>query len=260
MDYLEVNKEAWDKRTRTHITSEFYNVPGFLKGEDALQEIEIAELTDVAGQTLLHLQCHFGMDTLSWARRGAVVTGVDLSPAAIEQGQQLARQTGLDGRFVCADVYEFGEKNTERYDIVFTSYGALVWLPDLDRWARTVANSLKPGGRFYIAEFHPVHDVYAGYAYFHSDEPDVEEEGTYTENDGGETSKIVTWAHPLSEVINALINAGIRIERMNEFPFSPYNCFEGLEEREPGRYYYKDAKHDIPLVYTILGRRVEDGA
>ncbi|MBW8190180.1 class I SAM-dependent methyltransferase [Neiella marina] len=255
MDYLKINKESWNKRTEIHVASKFYDVDRFLQGNTSLQDIELRELGPVAGKTLLHLQCHFGLDTLSWARLGAKVTGVDLSSTAIDKANLLAKQTALDARFICSDLYSFGENSTEQYDVVFTSYGALCWLPDLAHWANVVARSLKPGGTFYIAEFHPFHDVLSGYSYFHNLTPDIEEEGTYTENDPGDTQTVITWAHPLSEVICALIQAGIQIEQFNEYPYSPYNCFDGMTERETGKFYLKHLEQDIPLVYTITGTK-----
>lgn len=203
-----------------------------------------------------HLQCHFGLDTLCWARLGAEVTGVDLSPVAIANAESIAHQAGVKGRFVCSDLYSFGENSSEQFDVVFTSYGAVCWLPDIEKWAAVVAQSLKPGGTFYIAEFHPFYDIFAGYSYFHQAEPDVEEEGTYTENDNGEISTLMTWAHPISSVVNALIKAGIEITQLNEYPYSPYNCFEGMVEREQGKYYLSHKEQAIPLVYTIKGTRV----
>lgn len=255
MDYIAINKASWDKRTKIHMTSKFYDVEGFLSGKSSLQDIEQKEVGDVAGKSLLHLQCHFGLDTLSWARLGANVTGVDLSSEAIEQANALADKAGLTANFICSDLYSFGEVSKQQHDIVFTSYGAICWLPDLTKWAQIIAKSLKPGGTFYIAESHPFHDVLSGYPYFHSVEPDVEEEGTYTENDTGELSTIMTWAHPLSEVINALIQAGIQIDQLNEYPFFPYNCFEGMEEREAGKFYLTHQGRDIPLLYTIKGTK-----
>lgn len=255
MDYLKINRTTWDQRTKTHVASKFYNVDGFLAGESSLREIELAEMVDVEGKSLLHLQCHFGLDTLSWARKGAIVTGVDLSPVAIEQANRLKEKANIEAQFVCSDVYEFGRHATDCYDLVFTSYGALCWLPDVSRWAQTVARCLRPGGKFYIVEFHPAYDLFAGYSYFHEQQADIEESGTYTENCDGMLSKTATWGHPLGDVVNALVSAGIRIDRLNEYPFSPYNCFDGLEERQPGRFYIADSKQDIPLVYSIMGTR-----
>lgn len=255
-DYFEMNRVGWDRRARSHFDSSFYDVDGFLSGETSLREIELAELDDVTGKRLLHLQCHFGMDTLSWARQGAVCTGVDISPVAIQQAQELAEKLSLQAEFVCADVYSFQQPGPALFDIVYTSYGAVCWLPDLNRWAEVIAANLAVGGRFYMAEFHPIYDLLAGYSYFTRAEPDVEEEGSYTENGADVVARFAVWAHPLSAVINALIKVGIQIERVNEFPFSPYNCFEGLVEREPGRFYLTHKGNDVPLVYSITGRKV----
>jgi len=254
--YFEMNRAAWDLRAMAHVESEFYDVEGFVAGRTSLREIELAELTDVSGKRLLHLQCHFGLDTLSWVRRGAICTGVDISPVAIRKARELAARTKLDAEFVCSDVYGLMRAAAEPYDIVFTSYGATCWLPDLRRWAETIAANLAAGGTFYTAEFHPVYDLLAGYSYFTRTEPDVEEGGTYTENGADVVARLATWTHPLSGVVNALIDAGIRIERVNEFPFSPYNCFAGLVEREPGRFYFDHRGNDAPIVYSITGRKV----
>ena len=254
--YFEMNRAGWDQRAAAHVESKFYDVEGFMAGQTSLREIELTELGDVTGKSLLHLQCHFGMDTLSWTRQGAICTGVDISPVAIQKAQELAQKTKLNAKFVCSDVYSFRHEDPAPYDIVFTSYGAVCWLPDLDRWAEIVSNNLAVGGTFYIAEFHPIYDLLTGYSYFTKTEPDIEEEGTYTENGADVVARLAVWAHPMSRVINALIGVGIQIERVSEFPFSPYNCFEGMEEKEPGRFYLGHKGNDVPLVYSITGRKV----
>ncbi|MFC1694575.1 class I SAM-dependent methyltransferase [Pseudomonadota bacterium] len=256
MNYFEMNRESWDKRAEIHFDSRFYDVDGFMAGNTSLREIELAELTRVDGRRLLHLQCHFGLDTLSWARRGAECTGVDISPVAINKARQLNDSTGLDAQFVCTDVYSYSRGDAAPFDIVFTSYGTICWLPDLDRWAEVVASNLAVGGIFYMADFHPLYDLLAGYSYFEQDEPDIEEEETYTENSGDLKTPLAVWAHPMGRVVNALVNAGIAIQRLNEFSFSPYNCFKGMTEREPGRYYITHNGQDVPLVYSITGQRV----
>jgi SAM-dependent methyltransferase len=254
--YFAMNRAGWDQRANAHFGSSFYDVEGFVAGQTSLREIELAELENVSGKALLHLQCHFGLDTLSWVRKGAVCTGVDISPVAIGKGRQLAARTGLEAKFVCSDVYSFRPDGSAPYDIVYTSYGAVCWLPDLHRWAGIVAANLAVGGVFYMVEFHPIYDLLAGYSYFTRAEPDVEEGGTYTENGADVVARLATWAHPLSNVLNALIGVGIQIERVNEFPFSPYNCFEGMTEREPGRFYLSHRGNDVPIVYSIAGRKV----
>ena len=180
MDHLSINKKAWDNRTKVHVESKFYDVAAFKNGKCSLNPIELEQVGDVQGKSLLHLQCHFGQDTLSWARRGAVVTGVDLSGEAIEQANRLKQALGLKADFIESDVIQFGRENGQQFDIVFTSYGALCWLPKLMDWAQTVAKSLKSGGELHLVEFHSFNDLLSGYSYFPNAEPDIEEEGTYT--------------------------------------------------------------------------------
>jgi SAM-dependent methyltransferase len=253
--YFAMNREGWDRRALVHIDSKFYDVDGFLAGASSLREIELAELQDVSGKKLLHLQCHFGLDTLSWTRVGAICTGVDISPVAIRSAQELTSRVGLSADFVCASVYDFDVSYRGPFDIVFTSYGVLCWLPDLKQWAEVVASSLAPGGRFYIVEFHPINDLLAGYSYFAKPHPDIDEEGTYTENGANAVAKLATWAHPLSSVINALVDVGIQIDWVNEFPFSPYNCFDDMVERETGRFYCSYRGNDLPIIYSICGSK-----
>ncbi|MFC3192868.1 class I SAM-dependent methyltransferase [Marinicella sediminis] len=257
MSYFETNKQSWNQRVETHFNSKFYDVPGFLAGQTSLNEIELNGLGDVDGLTLLHLQCHFGLDSLSWARLGASVTGVDISDTAIDKARELQLQTGLDAKFISTDVYDYGRHNEQLFDVVYTSYGALCWLPDMDHWAQVVAKCLKPGGRLYLAEFHPVIDLLAGYEYFHKTEPDVSQEDTYTENCDGSEHEFAVWAHPMGSVITALVTAGLKIERVEEFDYSPYNCFADMQEQQPGRYYLIHQNHRAPLVYSILASKPE---
>lgn len=256
-NYISINQQAWDDRAKVHFDSKFYDVPSFMQGMSSLTEIESNELieTEVSGKKMLHLQCHFGLDSLSWARLGAKVTGVDFSLPAIEKARELNQALTLDAEFICSDVYRYGETAKAEFDIVFTSFGTICWLPCIDTWARTVANSLKAGGTFYMAEFHPIRDLMDGESYFHAPEPYIADEGTYTENCDGKEASMASWSHPLSRVITALINAGIRIDKVKEFPFSPYDCFQGLEEREPGRFYHLIGTHPLPMVYSIKGTK-----
>ncbi len=263
MDYLTLNRTAWNHRTLEHLDSSFYDVDGFLAGSSSLQEIELADL-EVKGKSLLHLQCHFGLDTLSFARMGAKVTGVDLSDTAIHHARRLADACQLTADFVCCDLYEAADRLQQQFDIVYTSYGALCWLPDLSRWAKLIHQSLKPGGQFYMVEFHPVQALMEGYSYFAQQEPDVEEEGTYTENASDNKHTMVTWPHSLADVINALVGAGLRIDAIQEYPFSPYDTFDnlvtgeslGLPSDRP-RYYQLHQGKPIPLVYSVSASKPE---
>ncbi|MDC2890990.1 class I SAM-dependent methyltransferase [Psychrosphaera algicola] len=255
MDYLSINKQAWDRRTKVHVESEFYDVASFKNGKCSLNPVELNQVGNVQGKSLLHLQCHFGQDTLSWARLGAEVTGVDLSADAIEQANFLKQSLGLTANFIENDVVQFGRENSQQFDIVFTSYGVLCWLSNLTDWAQIIYSSLKPGGEFHLVEFHAFNDLLSGYSYFPNDAPDIEEEGTYTENCDGSRSTIVTWPHSISEVINALIVAGLTIESFSEYPFSPYKCFDGLELVPDLGYQMLHKGQQVPLLYSIKARK-----
>lgn len=253
MDYLDINRKAWDNRTKIHFESEFYSVDDFIQGSSSLTEIDFAELVDVKGKRLLHMQCHFGLDTLSWAREGAIATGVDLSPASIDKAKELSKVTGIPAEFVCTDIYQVPDLVREEFDIVYTSYGSIEWLPDVERWASVVAAMLVKGGTFYMAEFHPFFSSLRGDPYFSSDNEPIEAP-TYTGDGNTATETICVWNHPISRVINALIAQGLVIKQFNEFPYSPYNCFEGLVEEQPGQYY--SIEGDVPIVYTILAEKI----
>lgn len=263
IDYLKLNQEQWDQRTKAHLTSEFYDVKGWLAGNDSLKAPELALLPeDLSGLKILHLQCHFGQDTLSLARRGAQVTGVDLSPAAITAARELAVKANLEATFLNVDVYSLPEHLDDTFDIVFTSYGTITWLPDLDRWANLVHKYLKPGGQFVFAEFHNMaylwNEDYTAikYPYFNP-EPIVEEmTSSYTDGSDGVRGTEVNWDHPVSAVVTALINAGLTLRSFREYDYSPYNCFADMIPTEtPGRWHLRKIAGLIPLVYTLDCRK-----
>lgn len=251
MDYLNINKATWDKRTDIHLESSFYDVQSFINGKCSLNPLEKNLLGSVEALDLLHLQCHFGQDTLSLTRLGAKTTGVDLSAKAIDAAKRLSSELCLEANFICDDIIQFGEKNSKQFDIVYTSYGVLCWLPDLSQWAKTISNALKVGGKFVLVEFHPLNDLLAGYDYFEKQSADIEKEGTYTENCDGKESTIVTWSHSVSDVIQALINAGLEIKQYIESPYSPYDCEQNLQHVD-GKGFVKHHKGKlIPQIYAI---------
>lgn len=255
--YFEANKELWNQRTIIHRDSEFYNLAGFKAGETVLTPIELAEVGDVNGKKLLHLQCHFGMDSLDWARRGAHVTGVDLSDIAIKEARSLNKELGLSAEFVCCNVLDTADYIKQEFDIVFTSYGTIGWLPDLKPWANMISRMLKPGGLFYIAEFHPViwmfddDFTHIQYAYENREVIVTENQGTYTDRNADIRGKEYSWNHSISEVLNALIGGGLAIASFNEFMYSPYPCFQQVVEIEKGKWHIKGMEGKLPMVYTI---------
>lgn len=256
-DYFEANKNLWNQRTAVHKDSTFYNLAGFRNGETVLTPIELNELKNVSGKTMLHLQCHFGMDSLDWARRGADVTGVDLSDTAISEAKKLNDELKLNAKFICSNVYDLRDHLDEKFDIVFTSYGTIGWLPDLDKWADIVAHYLKPGGLFYMAEFHPVlwmFDDDFTHIKYHYDNREIivtENEGTYTDRSAAITGKEYSWNHSISEVLNALIKSGLKIENFNEHMYSPYPCFKNMTELKKDNWHIKGMEEKLPMVYSI---------
>ncbi len=257
-DYLNINRKAWNQRTEIHVASGFYDVPAFLNGKSSLNEPELALLGDVSGKKILHLQCHFGQDTISLSRMGAFATGIDLSDKAIENARELSAKAGTDTRFICCEVYSLPNHLDEQFDIIFTSYGTIGWLPDLAKWASVLSHFLKPGGRFVFAEFHPVVWMFdtnfekVHYNYF-KDEAIIEVEfGTYADVTAPLEHEMVTWNHALSEVITALLAKGFEIRSFNEYDYSPYNCFSGTEEFEPGKFRIASLGNKIPMMYSLM--------
>lgn len=261
MDYLEKNKAAWNAKTAVHIDSDFYDMPAFLRGETTLKPLELGLLGDVSGKRILHLQCHFGQDSLSLARMGAVVTGVDLSDAAIQKARELADELELRASFINCDVYSLKEHLHETFDIVFTSYGTIGWLPDLDRWADIVQHFLKPGGTFVMVDFHPVVWMFddqfkeVAYSYFNTETIVEQVDGSYADRDAAISYETVSWNHPTSELLQSLIDAGLTLKQYREWDYSPYACFQELEEDEPGVFRIKHQKGKLPMVYGILATR-----
>ncbi|WP_396146617.1 class I SAM-dependent methyltransferase [Flavobacterium sp.] len=260
-NYIALNKNTWNNKTEVHIASEFYDMKGFLEGKSTLNSIELELLGDISNKKILHLQCHFGQDTMTFARMGAQATGIDFSEKAIEKASEFSKQLNLDATFICCDIYDAPKYLKDQFDIVFTSYGTIGWLPDLDKWAKVVSHFLKPGGKFVMADFHPVVWMYDNdfkevfYHYFNV-EPIIEEEtGTYAEKEAELSAKTIGWNHPISEILNSLINSGLEINCFNEYDYSPYNCFNETEEFEPNKFRIKNFGNKIPMVYSIKGTK-----
>jgi SAM-dependent methyltransferase len=261
--YIEINRALWDARTPYHVASATYDQDGFLKGRTSLTEIELDVLGDLAGKSLLHLQCHFGQDTLSLARMGARVTGIDFSGEAIAKAAEFAHQLGIDARFICTDIYELPAHLDQQFDLVFTSYGVLGWLPDMQRWAQIVARHLKPGGRFVLVEFHPMVFMLNNaltqieYSYFNR-EPIIEiSTGTYADRAAPIENKEIGWNHPISEVLQNLLEAGLTLSSFAEFDYSPFGCFENMIETAAGQFQVRGLEGKLPLVYRVVAEKVD---
>jgi len=256
-EYKTVNRSLWNQWTKDHLSSKFYDVEAFKKGKDSLNSIELDLLGDISEKRILHLQCHFGQDSLSLARRGASVVGIDLSDEAVNVANALAKELELDGTFIQSDILALESVLDEQFDIVFTSYGTIGWLPDLKKWAQIVAQFLKPNGQFIMAEFHPVIWMFDDdvknitYNYFQDNAIVEEVNNSYAENSNHTQLTCISWNHALSEVLGVLRNEKLQLDVFQEFDYSPYNCFRNTEEVAPGRFRIKHFKNYLPMVYAM---------
>lgn len=259
----------WDEFAKEHfqIENEFYSVKAFLEGKTSLRQFELKEMGNVRGKKLLHLQCHFGLDTLSWAREGAIVTGIDFSGEAIRLAKILASKANLAVNFIQTNLYDLPKVLSEKFDIVYSSIGVLCWLNDLIKWAEIIAHFLKSGGFFYIAEGHPVSKMFDNdhqkelqlkYNYFHSSEPlELIASGSYaSDTPHMPPHKEYEWDHSISDIINSLIQAGLKIEFFNEYPFNSYKVFAFSEKDSNGYYRLKNQKVEIPLLFTLKASKL----
>ena len=262
-EHRRANRAMWDERVDLHVESDLYNVPGFLAGQCRLRDFEPDELGSVEGRTLLHLQCHFGLDTLSWARRGAIVTGIDFSEPAIEAARKIARHADIPATFEVCDVYETAATLDRTFDIVYTGLGALCWIPDLDAWAREIVRLLVPGGTFYMSEFHPFTDVFGEddlavtESYFDDGRPFRDEtSGTYSDRSAKTSNNLIySWTHPLSRVITALLKAGLTLDSFAEHDYTVFPRFTALSAA-PGTdvFRFPEGHPRLPLMYSIRMR------
>jgi SAM-dependent methyltransferase len=238
---MEANRAHWDEAAGIHPTTEFYDVPGFKRDKRPFDDLVLAQIGDVAGQSVLHLQCHFGMDTIRFNWLGARATGVDFSPVAIQTARELAADVGADVRFIESNIYDLPDVLDEQYDLVFKSYGTLCWLPDIRAWARVVARYVKPGGRFIIIDGHPAawpldfdnpDSLTIRFPYFRMEEPFVDESaGTYADTNASLTNRrTYEWNHPLGEIITALIEAGLTIEHVGEYDYCAWKYLPMMEK------------------------------
>ncbi len=267
-DYQEINMASWDERVPAHAASPDYYVDNFLADPDYLSKVvtfDVPLLGDIRGLRGVHLQCHIGTDTISLARLGAAMTGVDFSGPAVRQARALAEQTGADATFVESDVYDAAEAvGAGQFDLVFTGIGALCWLPSITRWAGVVGRLLRPGGRLFIREGHPVLWSLADsrqdgllvveYPYFEREEPMVfDEGGTYVSTDVVFEQNIThEWNHGLGEIISALLGAGMTITGLTEHDSVPWEALPGqMTLLGNGEWRLTDRPWRLPHSYTL---------
>lgn len=269
-DYRAVNRASWDERVPAHAASADYGLARFEQDPDFLSEVvrfDLPRLGDIAGLRGVHLQCHIGTDTVSLARLGARMSGLDFSAAAIEQASAFAAKLGHDVDFHTADVYDAVEVLGEAsYDLVFTGIGALCWLPSIERWAQTVAGLLKPGGRLFIREGHPMlwaldagkDGLSLDFPYFETEAPIVwDEGGTYVDTDVEFSNNLThEWNHGLAEIITALADAGMSLTALAEHDSVPWDALPGHMTRDDaGEWRLTDRPERLAASYTLQARR-----
>jgi 2-polyprenyl-3-methyl-5-hydroxy-6-metoxy-1,4-benzoquinol methylase len=259
-NYLELNRKMWDDRVEPHLGSELYNMEDFLTGATSLNQIELDLLGDVSGKSILHLQCHFGQDSLSLARMGASVTGVDFSEKAIATARSLSERLRLQATFICSDVLQLTGIPAGSYDLVYSTYGTVTWLPELTRWADIIQRALKPGGKLLLVEFHPAvwmfddHFNEVLYGYFNSG-PIIEEvEGSYATRNMGKRHTAVGWNHSLDEVIAPLLENGLQLTHFREYAYSPYDVLHDMIRTEKG-FELRKMPGKLPLIYSLIVKK-----
>jgi SAM-dependent methyltransferase len=263
-DYLALNRAHWDEVTGIHVSSPFYRTEAFKRGAMVLDPIALEGVGDVAGKRLLHLQCHFGLDTLSLARRGAEVTGLDFSAPALKEARALSAQTGVPGRFIEANVLQ-PPTDLIGFDVVFASWGAICWIPDIPAWMRTAANALKPGGRLALIDGHPAMLMMAGegptpfavrYPY-QTDQPIVmEDAGDYADaNAKLEANRTAEWMHGIGRILNAAIDAGLIIRRLDELDRVPWQALPQLEPTDEHYWRLPAGVPTFPLSFRLLAEK-----
>ena len=262
-DYIKINKNSWNRKTDIHINSEFYDNENFIKGQSSLNNIELELLGDIRGKSILHLQCHFGQDTISLSRLGGLATGVDFSDKAVDSAKELALKCDSNSKFICCNVYDLPNYLDEKFDIVFTSYGTIGWLPDMNSWAGIISNFLKPKGKLVFVEFHPVVWMFddnfseVKYNYFNSG-PIVESiDGTYAEKDADLSQEYVMWNHGIGEVLTSLLEKELELQSFNEYDYSPYDCFNKTIKMGTKKFRIGHLDNKIPMVYAVVATKKE---
>jgi SAM-dependent methyltransferase len=266
--FFEANRRNWEDRVPIHLrdTTGFYQIDAFLAGGSGLGGIEEGEIGDVRGKRLLHLQCHMGLDTLLLARLGSEVTGLDFSPSAIAAARDLARRTGIAGRFVEGNVYDAPTLTPGPFDIVFTTWGTIVWLPDIVRWASVIATVLAPGGFLYFADGHPAIQslsevdgrLIVTYPWRTPPEAPLEflDETTYNDDPTPlANARTYEWIHSLSDITSALTTAGLSIEMLHEHESLPWRHFPMMVRTNDGRYRLPNGVPSLPLALSLRARK-----
>ena len=266
---FDINQRRWDEMASIHSKSRFYDVKGFKEGKTSLYGLEQRELGDVSEKSILHLMCHFGLDSMSLARKGAHVTGVDFSQGMVDMATKTNKELGLSAKFMQGNVYDVPRLIEEQFDIVYMTYGLLCWLPDLPKLFEVIASRLKPGGFLYMAEFHPygmLMDVEddksyrVGGPYFVKDEPElIDNDRTYVDTEEKiQNTKSYEWQHTLMELLNGIFKSGLHMKYFNEHPFSSFQFHPDMELHEDKHWYFKHPeKFNMPFLFSLKAFKSE---
>ncbi len=268
-EFMETNRANWDSRAAIHYGSDIYGIQRFLDDPNFVGEVasfDAERMPPLTGKKLLHLQCHIGTDTIGLARHGAEVTGVDISPKSIELARQLSEESGTPARFLVSEMYDAPSVLGEPFDVVYTGVGAICWLPDIAEWGRVVGSFLEPGGIFYMREAHPIvwtidderddDEIVIKWPYFEIDKPTYWEEETTYAGEGVLTSKgSYEWNHGVAEVLQALIDAGLRIDRVEDYDSLEWESGPINQLGEDGRFRLKEGRERLPLMWSILATK-----
>jgi SAM-dependent methyltransferase len=257
---IQANRALWDELVGVHVGApRAYDLDAFRAGRSTLKTIETEEVGDVNGKRLLHLQCHFGMDTISWAKRGASVVGADFAPEAIGLARQLSDELDVDAEFVCSNIYDLPQNLEGEFDVVFTSYGVLCWLPDLAEWGKVISHFLAPGGSFHIVEQHPVGALFsdrdgelvASESYFNTGPIEETSDGSYADRSAILQNKTsFEWQHSLSDIVNALTSNGLRVDFLHEFPFCMFPWLPSMVKGDDG-WWHVPGRDDVPFLFSL---------
>lgn len=255
----DANKVHWDELAPVH--AESYDLKDLINGGHVMDHIQTDEVGDVSNRSLLHLQCHIGSDTLSWARLGAEVTGVDISPVSLRVAGDLAKKAGLKARFIESSIYDLQDKLDESFDIVYTSIGVICWLSDLKVWAEIIRRYLKPGGFFYLMESHPFLWVFddesdgltVRYPYFHKEAPNEwpADYPDYSASDYNVQSPSWEWQWSLSNILNALIESGLQIDFFHEHSVLPWKALPCMIKGDNGFWRLPEGMDNLPLMFSL---------
>lgn len=250
----ELNRQAWNRMVDLHVEHPDYRTADIINGGSSLKKLEKEAFGDVRGKTLLHLMCQFGLDTLSWAREGAIITGVDISDRSIEVANEIAAKAGLEVEFVRSDILELIGKIDRQFDLVYQSYGTHIWISDIFKWAEVVAHHLKPGGTFYLIDEHPANVMFMcnpPLGYFDEEPERTENPVDYCETETHIDGTHVEWQHPVSKIVNALIRAGLTIVEMGEYPYGYYRALPDWVEDEHRYWWPPDGPANYPVMLSI---------